>query len=117
MKKTSLTAINLSITFCLSFLLFGSSLFSTLQAQVTVTTPYTNSGTWTVPSKVSSVKVEAWGAGGAGGRTGSGDPYRHCGGGGGGAYTYHILSVNRVRLRIAEVIPVLNVKTDCPVSE
>ena len=50
-------------------------------------TTYSNSGTfyYTVPAGVTKIKVECWGAGGAGG----GNPYTSDGGGGGGAGTTH----------------------------
>ena len=55
------------------------------------------SGTFTVPSGVTSIFVEAWGAGGAGGSavgTGSPTNYRaQAGGGGGGAYVNGTISV------------------------
>jgi collagen triple helix repeat protein len=46
---------------------------------------YRASGTWTAPPGVTSVLVEAWGAGGAGGQ---GSPGNQGGGGGGGAGAY-----------------------------
>lgn len=62
----------------------------------TVTT-FTTSGSFTVPAGVSSIFVEAWGAGGAGGSAvGSSSPqYRAMGGaGGGGAYTFGTITVS-----------------------
>jgi hypothetical protein len=44
---------------------------------------FTNSGTFTVPHKITSVQVNLWGGGGGGGFTGNN---RGAGGGGGGAY-------------------------------
>jgi len=49
-----------------------------------VVTEISSSGTFTVPAGVTSITVEAWGAGGAGGGSGSGSNARP--GGGGGAY-------------------------------
>lgn len=59
-------------------------------AKATVET-FTTSGSWQAPVGVTSVLVEAWGAGGGGGGTGSttGD----AGGGGGGAYASATVSV------------------------
>lgn len=53
---------------------------------------FTSSGTFTVPSGVTSIVVECWGAGGAGGGTGANNS-RGGGGGAGGAYARKTLSV------------------------
>ena len=50
---------------------------------------YRASGTWTAPSGVTRVMVEAWGAGGAGGSGSAGMQGGGGGGGGGGAGAYH----------------------------
>lgn len=62
-------------------LLFSMTAF----AQITTVIPLTtsSSGVWTVPCGVTSITVEAWGAGGGGGRRTSNGA---TGGGGGGAY-------------------------------
>ena len=44
------------------------------------------SGNWTVPSGVTSVQIEVWGAGGGGGSGGAGSGANGASGGGGGAY-------------------------------
>src|SRR5690554_2986761 len=69
-------------------LVFG---LNTVNAQlVTETVTATGSGTFVPPSGVTSIRVEAWGAGGRGGqRSNSG----RGGGGGGGAYSRGIVSV------------------------
>ncbi|AWI27108.1 choice-of-anchor D domain-containing protein [Flavobacterium pallidum] len=63
-------------------------------AQSTVTYSYTTSGavqTFTVPSGVTSITIEAWGGGGRGGsRVTSTGP---CGGGGSGGYSKHTMTV------------------------
>ena len=60
------------------------SLFSNpLVAQTTV--PFTTSSTWLCPAGVTTIQVEAWGAGGGGGGGGTGNKDGG-GGGGGGAY-------------------------------
>ncbi|WP_211299952.1 YDG domain-containing protein, partial [Cecembia rubra] len=73
-------------------LLIGQGVYgqTTQTKKVTLTT----SGSWTVPAGVTSITVEAWGAGGAGGAgTISGVNIRAGGGGGGGAYTKSTLTV------------------------
>jgi hypothetical protein len=62
------------------FLLLSAS-YSQAQTKVV----YTSSGTWTCPPGVTSITVEAWGAGG-GGTIGAADKGQTGGGGGGGAY-------------------------------
>ena len=76
------------------FSLVVSILFSQngLTQTVTVTNP---SSPWTVPSGVTSFKVEVWGGGGAGGfaRSNSGaSAFCYGGGGSGGAYASSIFS-------------------------
>src|SRR5262245_32116081 len=55
------------------------------------TTVFTSSGSWTAPAGISSVTVEAWGAGGGGG--GRGSTTGGSGGGGGGGYALAVISV------------------------
>jgi hypothetical protein len=65
------------------------TLFAGVKAQDTVET-YTADGTFTVPQGVTTITVEAWGAGGGGGtRTSDGE----AGGGGGGAYAKSVIPV------------------------
>ncbi len=75
--------------------LFG--LLITISSFAQVTTTFTASGTFTVPTGVCNIIVEAWGAGGAGGSAvGTGTPtsYRALGGGGGGGgYSKATISV------------------------
>lgn len=77
--------------FCtLSFCLF----LSTAQAQNV--TEFNAAGTtveWTVPTGVTQITIEAWGAGGAGGFAGDQDRERPTGGGGGGAYAKSTVNV------------------------
>lgn len=61
----------------------------TTSAQVVVEN-YTSNGTFTVPSEVTSIRVQAWGGGGAGGRA-NGNPATG-GGGAGGAYAASLLT-------------------------
>lgn len=68
--------------YCTFLLLINTNVFSQ-----TIVETFTTSGTWVCPAGVTSIKIEAWGAGGGGGAAtttnkGAG------GGGGGGAYTY-----------------------------
>lgn len=56
-----------------------------------VTTSFTVSGTWTAPAGVTSVTVEAWGAGGGGGAA-TGSPAKG-GGGAGGQYAKKVVAV------------------------
>lgn len=55
------------------------------------TQTFTTSGSWTVPSGVTSVQVECWGAGGGGG--GNNSTSDGAGGGGGGGYSRATLTV------------------------
>lgn len=79
-RKTNSKALSLLSLFILFILTTISA-----SAQTTVDITTTGAGTWTVPCGVTSITVEAWGAGGAGGgstvNNNSGD------GGGSGAYT------------------------------
>ena len=73
----------------LASIFFSSLLNSFVIGQTTVT--YTTNGTFTVPAGVSSITVEAWGAGGGGSNITSTD--RRGGGGGGGAYASSTVTV------------------------
>lgn len=66
----------------LFFLLLGGNL---TWGQTTVTT-FNADGTWTCPDGVTSVKVEAWGAGGGGGGAAASSNFYSGGGGAGGNY-------------------------------
>ena len=80
---------NLSSGFALCLILL-LGLFVSVQAQTSKT--FATSGTFTVPDGVTSIKVEAWGAGGGGGGI---SIYNEPGsGGGGGGYSANISSVN-----------------------
>lgn len=74
---------------------FVSCVFlSTAQAQTV--TEFNAAGTtveWTVPTGVTQITIEAWGAGGAGGFAGDYDRERPTGGGGGGAYAKSTVNV------------------------
>jgi len=73
-------AIQLKISFIAAFMLAAGSIDAQTQT-------YTANGTFTVPAGVTSVQVEAWGGGGAGGGVdGVNWQNRAGGGGGGGAY-------------------------------
>jgi hypothetical protein len=54
---------------------------------------FTSSGSWTVPTNVNKIIVEAWGGGGAGGGVAGGGTTGGRGGGGGGAYARKNISV------------------------
>ena len=69
----------------LLFLLFF--VFSSMWAQITFTPATTTAGTFKVPAGVTSLNVECWGAGGAGGGVTQGLSLFAGGGGGGGAYS------------------------------
>jgi len=71
------------IVFLLVCLLSNFIVATSLNAQTTV--PFTSSTTWLCPAGVTSIQVEAWGAGGGGGGGGTGNKDGG-GGGGGGAY-------------------------------
>ena len=66
---------------------FGSSA-STIES---LTTP--GAGSWTCPSGVTSVTVQCWGAGGAGGSCPAGTSQNCSGGGGGGAFSSSLITV------------------------
>ena len=61
------------------------------EAQSTATFTAAGNGTWTCPTGVTSVQVEAWGGGGGGG--GVSGVYAAAGGGAGGSYVKYTLSV------------------------
>jgi hypothetical protein len=85
MKKITLKKIKLAFTFVF--------LLSTFFGYSQTNQPFTTSGSFTVPAGVTSITIEAWGAGGKGGSkagNGSGNQY---GGGGGGAYSKKVLTV------------------------
>ena len=70
--------------------------FSTSQSPSIFTSPqtFTSSGSWIVPSGVTSICIEAWGKGGDGGNSDENENlYKRGGGGGGGAYGYDCFSV------------------------
>ena len=71
-------------------LLAAVSLCSSMAAWAQNTTTYTASGTFVVPSGVTSITVECWGGGGGGGGTAV-NPSRG-GGGGGGSYAKSVIS-------------------------
>ncbi len=71
----------------LSTLFFSVHSFPQTQSQT-----FTSSGTFTVPTGVTSVKVECWGGGGAGGGSTRND--RGGGGGGGGGYCMKIIDTS-----------------------
>ncbi len=73
----------------ISCIIFSLLINSTLFGQTVLT--FTNSGSWVCPAGVSSVKVECWGAGAAGGGVAS--TYGAGGGGGGGAYAINVIPV------------------------
>ena len=79
MKKSLLQ----SSFFCFLYVILTALAINTT-AQTVVTFPSTT--TWTCPVGVTSIKVECWGAGGAGGGTNT-VASTYSGGGGGGAYT------------------------------
>ncbi len=72
----------------LTVLGIASGSFSILYAQTTQT--FTTSGTFTVPTGVTSITVECWGGGGSGGGQSGGGSQ---GGGGGGAYSSATIAV------------------------
>ncbi len=71
----------------LAFLIMAS-LGLVTQASAQVTRTYTTNGSFSVPTGVTSIKVEAWGAGGGGGNVNGRN-----GGGGGGAYAVKTFTV------------------------
>ena len=76
------------LPFCLLFLF--CFFFQVGQAQTTKVEGFSGSTTFTVPSGITEIIVEVWGAGGAGGRN---TDSKATGGGGGGAYTISTLAV------------------------
>lgn len=66
--------------------------FSDAFGQTTETITTTGAGTWTVPCGVTSITVEAWGAGGSGGGT-TDNNSRGGGGGAGGTYVSSTIAV------------------------
>lgn len=74
----------ITLTFRNTILLIGLYLCSTLGFSQSSQT-FGSSGTWTCPAGVTTITVEAWGAGGAGG--GNASNRDGGGGGGGGAYS------------------------------
>ena len=78
----------------LALVIFFTGSFQSTYAQTVDT--YTSSATWTCPAGVTSVQVECWGGGGAGGSAkcfgGMGD-YAYGAGGAGGAYAFKTVSV------------------------
>lgn len=69
----------------------AAALISAVQDSFAQTQTFNSSGTFTVPAGVSSIVVEAWGAGGGGSTITS--SRRRGGGGGGGAYARSIIAV------------------------
>jgi hypothetical protein len=72
----------------LNLFVFGNTVFA---QTTTVTITTTGSSTWTVPCGVTSITVEAWGAGGAGGASITNSEGGS--GGGGGGYSSYIATV------------------------
>lgn len=81
-QKSKTKASSLLVLF---FMLLG---FSDAFGQTTNT--FTTSSTWTAPANVTSVTVQAWGAGGKGGSSGGGS---QAAGGGGGAFAQKVIAV------------------------
>lgn len=79
---------NLRLIILLTLVLIKSGFDYTVKGQ---TQTFTSSGTFTVPSGVTSITIQAWGAGGGGSRVTSNS--RRGGGGGGGAYASSVLTV------------------------
>lgn len=77
--------------FLLLFTLLGFS--DALGQVVTDTYTATGAGTWTAPCGVTSVTVEAWGAGGAGGGSATNGGVGGGGGGAGGTYVRSVITV------------------------
>src|SRR5665647_16017 len=85
-KKIALSIKPVGLILLLLFILVIQNCYS----QVTV--PYTSSGTFTVPAGVTSVTIECWGGGGAGGGVKSNGNYGGAGGAG-GAYASKVITV------------------------
>ncbi len=83
-KETKSFAMRMLLPIITFALLLSGSLFSQTQT-------FNSSGTFTIPAGVTSITVEAWGAGGRGGLRTSGNPT--LAGGGGGAYSRSVLTV------------------------
>lgn len=80
-------------TFCLAalFSFFCGSAYAQTE---TITKSFTSSGSWEVPSGVTSLTIECVGGGGAGGYVhGNSLAFRNSGGGGGGAYARKVVTV------------------------
>jgi hypothetical protein len=97
MKKIEKTETTNEILFGMKpvgFILLIPLLFLIQNSYSQVTVPYTTSGTYTftVPSGVSSITVECWGGGGAGGGVKSNGNYGGAGGAG-GAYASKVITV------------------------
>ncbi|MCR5549961.1 MAG: fibrobacter succinogenes major paralogous domain-containing protein [Bacteroidales bacterium] len=77
-----------------AFTLLAAHTFVAAQVVDRDTVDFTASGTWTIPSNVTSVTLEAWGGGGGGGYTkGEGLLLHSSAGGGGGAYARSTINV------------------------
>lgn len=87
--RVSKLKINTSNLFVVLLMLFS---FTNVFGQTTETITTTGNGTWTAPCDVTSITVEAWGAGGAGGGNTTNNS-RGGGGGAGGAYVKSTLTV------------------------
>jgi hypothetical protein len=85
-KRLDFLGIDKPGLFCLILVFSIVSLFPDNTYSQTVDSIYTNSGSFTVPEGVTSIKMEAWGAGGNGAPGGKNNGG---GGGGGGAYVGH----------------------------
>jgi hypothetical protein len=79
----------ISLSVRMYYAIFVSLIFVAF-SQGQTTTPFTTSGTWTCPAGVTSIQVDAYGAGGGGGYGGATNKYGG-GGGGGGGYSKNTL--------------------------
>ena len=92
MKKNYLSKIKFStfrsmyLSVKIYYAIIVSLIFVTF-SQGQTTAPFTTSGTWTCPAGVTSIQVEAYGAGGGGGYGGTTTNRQGGGGGGGGGYS------------------------------
>ena len=92
MKKNYLSKIEFStfrsmyLSVKIYYAIIVSLIFVTF-SQGQTTAPFTTSGTWTCPAGVTSIQVEAYGAGGGGGYGGTTTNRQGGGGGGGGGYS------------------------------
>jgi hypothetical protein len=94
MKRASFIRQLLYLCFILTWMFFSWTPIQNLfinQKVSAATQTFTTSGSWQAPAGVTSVTVEAWGAGGAGG--GRGSSTGQSGGGGGGAYASKVITV------------------------